>query len=138
VKQPVFSLASIMPIFPTLERNAIVALKGKEKVDKGLYCPIVALMWRLVKYLEESDLEALPRNELVQKLYDIWPTDINNPARPSREHEELAAAVASALWLGRYAQQIKEKTGDKHIEQFFREAMVVAFETGRRLAMTSL
>lgn len=109
----------------------------KEKVDKEPNSSIVAPMWRLVKYLEESDLEALSRNELVQKLHEIWPTDANNSAGLSREHEELARAVASAVWLGRHAQQLKDKTGDKHTEQFFREAMMVAFETGRRSAITS-
>lgn len=96
-------------------------------------------MWRLVKYLEESDPEALPRKELAQKLHEIWPsaTAGDSSGSPSREHEELAAAVASALWLGRRAQQIKEKTGDKSAEQFFREAMMVAFETGRRSAITA-
>ncbi len=79
----------------------------------------------------------MSRNELVQKLHEIWPADASNSVGPSREHEELATAVASALWLGRHAQQIKEKTGDKHAEQFFREAMMVAFETGRGLAITS-
>ncbi|AIC16481.1 hypothetical protein [Nitrososphaera viennensis] len=92
-------------------------------------------MWRLVKYLEESDPEFLSKNrqELVQKLHEIWPGDES----PSREHEELAAAIASALWLGRRAQQIKEKTGGKGAEQFFREAIMVAFETGRRSAITA-
>ncbi|HEX6562439.1 MAG TPA: hypothetical protein VF016_10490 [Nitrososphaera sp.] len=90
-------------------------------------------MWRLVKYLEESDPESLSKTELVQKLYEIWP----GGESPSRIHEELAAAVASALWLGRRAQEIKESSGDKIAEQFFRESIMVAFETGRRSAITS-
>lgn len=92
-------------------------------------------MWRLVKFLEENDPEALPRKELVQKLHEIWPG--NDDSSPTRDHEELASAVASALWLGRRAQQVKEKTGDKSAEQFFREAMMIAFETGRRSAITA-
>lgn len=89
-------------------------------------------MWRLVKYLEESDPESLSKTELVQKLHEVWP----GGESPSRIHEELAAAVASALWLGRRAQMIKE-SGDKGAEQFFREAIMVAFETGRRSAITA-
>jgi hypothetical protein len=92
-------------------------------------------MWRLVKYLEENNSEVLSRKELVQKLCEIWPSGDNSSA-PARDHEDLAAAVASALWLGRRAQQIKE-SGDKSAEQFFREAIMVAFETGRRSAITT-
>jgi hypothetical protein len=112
----------------------------QEKVDKDLARSTGQQMWRLVKYLEESDPEALPRNELVGTLHEIWPSTAagDDSSGPSRVHEELAAAVASALWLGRRAQQIKEKTGDKGAEQFFKEAMTVAFETGRRSAITAL
>ncbi|WP_148701783.1 hypothetical protein [Candidatus Nitrososphaera evergladensis] len=77
----------------------------------------------------------MSRKELVQKLCEIWPSG-DNSSTPARDHEELAAAVASALWLGRRAQQIKE-SGDKSAEQFFREAIMVAFETGRRSAITT-
>lgn len=94
-------------------------------------------MWRLVKFLEENDPETLPRKELVQKLHEIWPGSDDNESLPTKDHEELASAISSALWLGRRAQQIKEKTGDKGAEQFFRESILTAFETGRRSAITA-
>jgi hypothetical protein len=40
------------------------------------------------------------------------------------------------MWLGKRAQEIKEK-GDRSAEQFFREAVMVGFETGRRAAITA-
>jgi hypothetical protein len=40
------------------------------------------------------------------------------------------------MWLGKRAQEIKEQ-GDKSAEQFFREAVMIAFETGRRSAITA-
>ncbi|HVX02282.1 MAG TPA: hypothetical protein VHA09_03945 [Nitrososphaera sp.] len=97
----------------------------------------MSYMWRLVKFLEENDPEALPRKELVLKLHEIWPGDNDENGLPTRDHEELASAISSALWLGRRAQQVKEKTGDRGAEQFFKEAMTVAFETGRRSAITA-
>ena len=93
-------------------------------------------MWRLVKYLEENEpqLTALvesrsSKHELASTLAEIWPGN-------AKEHEELADAVMTVMWLGKRAQEIKEK-GDKTAEQFFREAVMVAFETGRRSAITA-
>ena len=93
-------------------------------------------MWRLVKYLEENEpaLSALvesrkSRHELAATLAEIWPGG-------AKEHEELANAVVTVMWLGKRAQEIKEQ-GDKSAEQFFREAVMVAFETGRRSAITA-
>ena len=95
-------------------------------------------MWRLVKYLEENQLSLFDavdarketHSELAEKLAEIRPGD-------QKDSAELANAVVTALWLGRRAQVIKE-SGDKSAEQFFREAVLTAFETGRRLAITAL
>lgn len=93
-------------------------------------------MWRLVKYLEENGpaLSALvesrkSEHELSSTLSEMWPGG-------AKEHEELADAIITAVWLGKRAQEIKEK-GDRSAEQFFREAVMVAFETGRRSAITA-
>lgn len=94
-------------------------------------------MWRLVKYMEENqqslfdavDMRKDTRQELAKKLSEVRPGD-------QKDNAELANAVMTALWLGRRAQQIKE-SGDKTAEQFFREAVLVAFETGRRSAITA-
>lgn len=106
-------------------------------------------MWRLAKYLEENnDFESLLKNqgELAQKLCEIWPTSAsstssseidNNSNNLSREHKELAAAVASAMWLGRRAQMIKQASGDRTAEQFFLESIVMAFDVGRRSEIVS-
>ncbi len=92
-------------------------------------------MWRLVKYLEENwpAIESEGKNEeLAAKLAEIWPSG----GEVTKDHGELASAVASALRLGRRAQEIKE-AGDREAERFFREAMLMAFEAGRRSAITS-
>lgn len=97
-------------------------------------------MWRLVKYLEENwpaitasiDAAGGDYNELAKKLAEIWPEG----AAVTRDHVQLAGAVAASLWLGRRAQEIKEG-GGKGAERFFREAMLVAFETGRQSAITA-
>lgn len=94
-------------------------------------------MWRLVKYLEENqqllfdivDARKETHAELAEKLAEVRPGD-------AKDNAELANAVMTALWLGRRAQQIKE-SGDKSAEQFFREAVLTAFETGRRSAITA-
>jgi hypothetical protein len=94
-------------------------------------------MWRLVKYLEENQLSLFEmldarkriNTELVEKVSEVRPGD-------QKDNAELANAIMTALWLGRRAQQIKE-SGDKTAEQFFREAVLVAFETGRRSAITA-
>lgn len=94
-------------------------------------------MWRLVKYLEENQLSLFEtvdarkeaHRELAEKLSEIRPSD-------AKDNAELANAVMAALWLGRRAQMIKE-SGDKSAEQFFREAVLTAFETGRRSAITA-
>lgn len=95
-------------------------------------------MWRLVKHLEENENEIVEsinsrsgteHEGLAEKLTEIWPGD-------PKDHRVLAGAVASALWLGMRAQMLKE-AGDRNAEQFFREAIMVAFETGRRSAITA-
>jgi hypothetical protein len=93
-------------------------------------------MWRLVKYLEENEPQMMALVESrksehahASTLAEIWPGN-------AKEHEELANAVMTVMWLGKRAQEIKEK-GDKTAEQFFREAVMVAFETGRRSAITA-
>jgi hypothetical protein len=94
-------------------------------------------MWRLVKHLEESEQAIIgsvtksgtEQQGLAEKLAEIWPGD-------PEDRGVLANAVASALWLGRRAQVLKEG-GDRSAEQFFREAVMVAFETGRRSAITA-
>ena len=98
-------------------------------------------MWRLVKYLEENgpalaETVKEEHGELAGKLAEIWPGD-DGSGRVEKEHHALANAVIAALWLGRQA-QLKKKAGDKRgAEQFFREAMAAAFETGRQSAMTA-
>jgi hypothetical protein len=91
-------------------------------------------MWRLVKYLEENwpAMEAGGYDGLAEKLAEIWPPD----GGATKDHQVLAAAVAAAFRLGRRAQEIKE-AGDREAEKFFRESILVAFETGRRSAITS-
>lgn len=94
-------------------------------------------MWRLVKYLEENQLSLFEmvdarkemHKELADKLSEIRSGD-------GKDNAELANVIITALWLGRRAQQIKE-SGDKSAEQFFREAVLTAFETGRRSAITA-
>jgi len=94
-------------------------------------------MWRLVKYLEENQLSLFEMvdarkemyKELAEKLSEIRPGD-------EKDNAELANVIITALWLGRRAQQIKE-SGDKSTEQFFRETVLTAFETGRRSAITA-
>lgn len=94
-------------------------------------------MWRLVKYLEESqmslfeivDVRKETHEELAEKLAEIRPGD-------AKDNAELANAIITALWLGRRAQEIKE-SGDRSAEQFFREVVLTAFETGRRSAITA-
>ncbi|MEO9295188.1 MAG: hypothetical protein ABI347_06280 [Nitrososphaera sp.] len=92
-------------------------------------------MWRLVKYLEENwpAIEAKGDYDgLAEKLAEIWPSE----GAVAKDHKELAAAVAAALRLGRRAQEIKE-AGDREAGKFFRESMLMAFEAGRRSAITS-
>ncbi|MEM2139493.1 MAG: hypothetical protein QXJ74_04630 [Nitrososphaera sp.] len=94
-------------------------------------------MWRLVKYLEENQLSLFEtvdarketHRELAEKLAEVRPGG-------EKDNAELANAVMTAMWLGRRAQAIKE-SGDKSAEQFFREAVLTAFETGRRSAITA-
>lgn len=92
------------------------------------------VVWRLVKYLEENGpaLGAPTEDhaELAEKLAEIWPGD----GKVEKEHHALASAVIASLWLGRQA-QLKKEAGDRSAEQFFREAMAAAFETGRQSAM---
>lgn len=94
-------------------------------------------MWRLIRYLEENQLSLFEmvdtrketHAELAEKLAEIRPGD-------EKDNTELANVVITALWLGRRAQTIKE-SGDKSAEQFFREAVLAAFEAGRRAAITT-
>ncbi|MGI0018994.1 MAG: hypothetical protein ACREAY_00830 [Nitrososphaera sp.] len=95
------------------------------------------IVWRLVKYLEENGpaLAASVKEdhaELAEKLAEIWP----GGGKVEKGHFALAGAVVAALWLGRQAQLDKE-AGDRSAEQFFREAIATAFETGKQSAMTS-
>ena len=102
-------------------------------------------MWRLVKYLEENQLSIVENinarkddgdgndnddlhKALAKTLSDIW------PGKNTKDSSKLANAVMTAMWLGRRAQEIKD-SGDKSAEQFFREAILMAFETGRRSAI---
>ena len=95
-------------------------------------------MWRLVKYLEENqrllfdtvDARKEMHAELAKKLAEFRSGE-------AKDNAELANAVMAALWLGRRAQHIKEESGDKSAEQLFREVVMVAFETGRRSAITA-
>jgi hypothetical protein len=97
-------------------------------------------VWRLVKYLEENwpaimasvDAGRGEYGELAVKLAEIWP----GGDAPTKDPLQLASAVAMSLRLGRRTQEIKE-SGDKDAERFFREAMLVAFETGRQSAITA-
>jgi hypothetical protein len=97
-------------------------------------------VWRLVKYLEENGpalagsikKEDEDHAELAEKLAEIWPGD----GKVEEGHFALAGAVVAALWLGRQAQLNKE-AGGKGAEQFFREAIAAAFETGKQSAMMS-
>jgi hypothetical protein len=94
-------------------------------------------MWRLVKYLEENGpvLAASVREDhavLAEKLAEIWPGD----GKVEKGHFALAGAIVAALWLGRQAQLNKE-AGDRGAEQFFKEAIAAAFETGKQSAMVS-
>jgi hypothetical protein len=97
-------------------------------------------MWRLVKYLEENGpaLVASVREdhaELAEKLAEIWPGD--GGSRVEESHFALAGAIVAALWLGRQAQLDKEAGDKRGAEQFFREAIAAAFETGKQSAMMS-
>lgn len=98
-------------------------------------------MWRLVKYLEENGpaLAASVREdhaELAEKLAEIWPGD-GSSSKVEKDHFALAGAIVAALWLGRQAQLSKEAGDKRGAEQFFREAIAAAFETGKQSAMTS-
>lgn len=94
-------------------------------------------MWRLVKFIEENQLSLIKKVDsrsdthlgLAEKLAEVRPGN-------AKDNAELANAITTALWLGRRAQMIKE-LGDKSAEQFFREAILIAFETGRRSAITA-
>lgn len=102
-------------------------------------------MWRLVKYLEENEqgiigkIDSIERteegstaHEMAAKLAEIWPGDDD---RITKDHYELAAAIMQALWLGRRAQQEKEERGDREAGQFFQDAILQAFEAGKRSAI---
>ena len=100
-------------------------------------------MWRLVKYLEENGpalagsikKEDEDHAELAEKLAEIWPGD--GGSRVEESHFALAGAIVAALWLGRQAQLDKEAGDKRGAEQFFREAIAAAFETGKQSAMMS-
>lgn len=85
-------------------------------------------MWRLVKYLEENREEI--RNarsedkirEVAEKLAEI------RPECSDKERHELAIAIVAAMWLGYSAQE-------KDTAAFFRDAILQAFEVGRRFQM---
>ncbi|HEX2558046.1 MAG TPA: hypothetical protein VHK86_06960 [Nitrososphaera sp.] len=85
-------------------------------------------MWRLVKYLEENSKEMTDSRsegkirEVAEKLAEIRPECSDN------ERHELAIAIMSAMWLGYRAQE-------KEAAAFFRDAILQAFEAGRRFQM---
>ena len=85
-------------------------------------------MWRLVKYLEENSKEIIDSRsegkirELAEKLAEI------RPECSDMERHELAIAVMASMSLG-YRAQEKETT------TFFRDAILQAFEAGRRFQM---
>lgn len=87
-------------------------------------------MWQLIKFLEENERQITDSSDdvlanLVSVLQEI---------RESKDNHDLAAAIISAMRVGRRAQQIKD-AGDKTAEQFFKEAMMQAFEVGKRSAI---
>jgi anthranilate phosphoribosyltransferase len=89
-------------------------------------------MWRLVKFLEEENEQSLAVGNvegLAAVLQEIWPDG------QKEDYAILAAAVASALQLGRRAQQIKDEKNNRSAEQFFRDAISAAFETGKNSAV---
>ena len=102
-------------------------------------------MWRLVKYLEENEqgiigkIDSIERteeggaHEMAAKLAEIWPGD---DEKITKDYYELAVAIMQALWLGRRAQQEKEERGDREAGQFFQDAILQAFEAGKRSAIT--
>ncbi len=88
-------------------------------------------MWRLVKYLEENakeitDLDSAQRvgkiRDMAEKLAEI------RPEGSDKERQELAIAIMSAMWLGYRAQE-------KETAAFFRDAILQAFEAGKRFQM---
>ena len=85
-------------------------------------------MWRLVKYLEENSKEITNSrsddkiHEMAEKLTEI------RPECGDAERSELAVAIMAAMRLGYSAQE-------KETAAFFRDAILQAFETGRRAAM---
>lgn len=99
-------------------------------------------MWRLVKYLEENEQQLLLLSSssaasrpastegLAAVLQEIW------PGGQEADYAALAGAAMSALWLGRRAQEIKDRNGDRSADQFFRDAISAAFETGKNSAVT--
>jgi hypothetical protein len=101
-------------------------------------------MWRLIKYLEENESSIISHvdnaksseqdsiREMAAKLAEIWPGD----EKITKDHYELGVAITWALWLGRRAQQEKEERGNREAGQFFQEAILQAFEAGKRSAIT--
>ena len=85
-------------------------------------------MWRLVKYLEENSKEITNSRsegkirEMAEKLAEIRPESSDS------ERHELAVAIMAAMWLGYRAQE-------KETAAFFRDAVLQAFEAGRRFQM---
>ena len=86
------------------------------------------MLWRLVKYLEENSKELTNSRsdanilEMAEKLAEI------RPECKDTERRELAVAIMAAIWLGYRAQK-------KETAAFFRDAILQAFETGRRAGM---
>ena len=85
-------------------------------------------MWRLVKYLEENSKEITDSRsedkirEMAEKLAEI------RPECSDKERHELAIVIMAAMWLGYRAQE-------KETAAFFRDAILQAFEAGRRSGM---
>lgn len=68
-------------------------------------------MWQLIKFLEENERQITDSSDdvlasLVSVLQEI---------RESKDNHDLAAAIISAMQVGRRAQQIKD-AGDRTVE----------------------
>ena len=88
-------------------------------------------MWRLVKYLEENaeEITGLDSAQKEGKIRDMAEKLAKiRPEGSDEECQELAIAIMAAMWLG-YRIQEKETAA------FFRDAILQAFEAGRRFQM---
>ncbi len=87
-------------------------------------------MWQLIKFLEENERQITDsRDDALTGLISIL-----QEIRESKDNHYLAAAIISTMRVGRRAQQTRD-AGDRTAEQFFREAIIQAFEVGKRSAI---